>query len=140
MVSGMGGICLSVIYAQITTRAQAIAAINEIQELFGIVTTTLDESQTNFENQDIDKQYFSQSENYSNLARLVSATLEFLNSKLFELKIEKRFTLDKPKIPEIVTIEEYKDPEFLDFFIDTNNLKHNDLILLPTGKEVVIYV
>ncbi|ETR68677.1 MAG: hypothetical protein OMM_10272, partial [Candidatus Magnetoglobus multicellularis str. Araruama] len=109
MLSALSGICLATINAEITTRSQAINAIDNITELFDTITNTLDSSQEAFENEDIDKQYFSQSSSYQDCARLVSATLEFLNNKLFELKIEKRFTLEKPRVPLDVTITEYGD-------------------------------
>ena len=64
----------------------------------------------------------------------------------FDLKTEKRFLLKENTPPIIVCINEYgflsdgvTDSQF-DFFIETNNLKGDQILYLPVGFEVVVYV
>ncbi len=56
----------------------------------------------------------------------------------------KRFTLSRPRAPIEITISEYGElgPEdsYLDLFIASNHLRSDEVILLPAGREVVVYV
>ena len=65
-------------------------------------------------------------------------------SYVFDLKIETRFVLGKYETPMNLTVQEYgtlgAGDENLDLFISTNNLHGDNVILLPPGFEVVVYV
>ena len=139
-LGALGGICLAISNSEIQTRSQAVQAAESLILLFDTITNNLDNTQEIFENNDIDLQYFSQSESYQDAAKLVSATLKYLIDILFKLKIEKKFTLDKMKFTPGLVIEEYGTDELYDFFIETNNLKNTEIILLPAGREVTVYV
>jgi len=92
----------------------------------------------------IDTQYFSQSASFSDSLGLIAQAAQFLLLKSFDLAVEKRFNLKTDEAPIFTTIKEYGtlgegDANF-DFFIETNNLKGNDILLMKSGREVVVYV
>lgn len=138
------GACQSSISGELTNRSQAIALAEQVQQLFSDITEQLDNIQSNFDDVDIDLQYFSNSQSYNNLAIIVGLTLQYLIDSIVSLKIEKTITLDRPRSPIEITVTEYgnlgDNDELLDFFIQTNALTGNDIRLLPAGREVLLYV
>jgi len=144
LLAALCALCISVLNSTIKTRSEAIQTADTITDLFSQVTEELDKSQTLYKDEAIDSQYFSQSESYSDVSQLVSLTLKYLTSLLFNLQIEKKFILDKNKTPIQVVIEEYgelgENDINLDSFIDINHLKNNEIILMRAGSEVVVYV
>jgi hypothetical protein len=126
------------------TRAQTVEAANFLIEKLESYTESLDDRQVVFEENQIDRQYFSQLQSYSSAAKLIGAAIQYLLLAAFNLKVEKRFTLDEARAPIEITITEYgelgeEDSNF-DLFIDANSLKNNEILLLPAGREVVVYV
>jgi len=129
---------------EIDTRTTAIQTVTDLTQLLSDITTGLDAVQSNFDENDIDLQYFSQSDTYNDLILLIGNTINFLLESLLSLKIEKRFIIARPRSPIEITVKEYgslgEDDSNLDFFISTNNLKGNEIRLLNPGFEVVVYV
>ena len=126
------------------TRPEAIEAAEDIFALFKQVTDELDLTQELFGENPIDAQYFSQSQSFTNLSLLVAQAIAFFLTASYDLKVEKRFTLDIPKAPIMITIEEYgelgEDDSNFDVFLASNKLMGNDIRILPAGREVVVYV
>lgn len=127
-----------------STRAVAISALNLISDQFVQIADALDVIQESYEDQLLETQYFSQSESFVESSIITSQTVAYLLSISFDLAIEKRFTLKGDRAPIEITITEYGnlgevDANF-DLFIDTNALKADDILMLPAGKEVVVYV
>lgn len=122
------------------TRREAVVNAESILDYFKSVTDTLDITQELYKNEDIDQQYFSQSESYYDSLNLVTVAAAYKLRASFDLAIEKRFTLDRAKSPIRVTIEEYEDVERLDEFIEINELVGDKIYLLPAGEEVVVYI
>ncbi len=129
---------------ELDSRLQAIELINSSTELFKNITDTLDATQELFKDEIIDGQYFSQSESYSDAVLMVSQTISYLLRSAFDLSIEKRFILEKRRAPIEITIKEYGDlgEDDLNFqlFIESNSLKGNEILILPEGREVLVYV
>jgi len=126
------------------TRAEAIKMADDIFALFEFIIDTLDAVQELFEDNDIDAQYFSQSQSFSDVSLLVAQAIAYLLLASYDLKIEKRFTLIKPRAPIEITITEYgelgdNDSNFT-LFVNSNKLKGNDIRILPAGREVMVYV
>lgn len=134
----------SIISGELSTRSEAIDYIEAITDLFDTITDGLDDVQTAFDSEAIDKQYFSNSASYADLARLVGLTIQYLLRSSLDLRIEKRFIIDKQRTPTDLTVENYgtlgANDENLDYFISTNNLMDKDIRLLPAGREVVVYL
>lgn len=138
------GMANSIISGTLETRAEAIELIETIAGIFNDIVNGLDAVQENFETLSIDKQYFSNSQSYTELARLVGLVVYYLLRSSLDLKIEKRFTLEKDRNPIEITVTEYgslgDEDSNLDFFIATNYLQGNDIRLLHSGREVVVYL
>ena len=126
------------------TRAQAVQTIENISSLFNDIINNLDDGQENFQTQTIDFQYFSQSQSFIDSVRIITLAFQYLQLSIFDLAIEKRFNLEAPRAPIEITITEYgelgeNDINF-DNFITSNKLKGNEILILPSGREVVVYV
>jgi prophage DNA circulation protein len=129
---------------ELSTRAESIELIDSMTDLFNDLTNELDTVQELFNSLSIDNQYFSQSESFGESTKITATALAFLIKNIFDLAIEKRFVLEKRRAPIEITITEYgdlgEDDINLDLFISSNKLKSNDILLLPAGREVVVYV
>jgi prophage DNA circulation protein len=138
------GMAQVVITEEIDTRTQAVEIIEQIQDNFDSIITALDAIQENYKTKSIDKQYFSNSLSFQTLSYLMALTIRFLIESSLSLKIEKRFTLKKSRSPIEITVSEYgtlgENDKNLDFFITTNMLKKDEIRLLSSGREVVVYV
>ena len=128
----------------IQTKTEAIELAELFSNLLTLITNDLDAAQEIYQDNILENQYFSQSSSYSDLVLLIGLGIEFLLRSIFDLKTEKRFTIDRNRTPIDIAISEYgglgDDDENLNLFIVSNNLKGNDIILLPAGREVVVYV
>ena len=144
LTSGLASISFISSTGELDSRLQAIELINSNTELFKNITDTLDATQELFKDEIIDGQYFSQSESYSGAVLMVSQTIAYLLRSAFDLSIEKRFILEKMRAPIEITISEYGDlgEDDLNFalFIESNSLKGNEILILPEGREVLVYV
>lgn len=128
----------------LNTRSEALQMIDVISDDFINITDGLDEVQQLYINNDIDLQYFSQSNSFPDVSVIIAQAQAYLLLSSFDLYIEKRFILEKPRVPIEIAITEYGnlgvDDSNLDLFIQSNKLKNNDILLLPAGREVVVYV
>lgn len=92
----------------------------------------------------IDKQFHSQIGTYTQVENAFGLTMQYLISQFFNLKTEKRITLKKQRSPLEITVTEYgslgDNEENYQLFLDSNQLSCDEILLLPRGKEVVIYV
>lgn len=125
------------------TRSRAVETIETVSQLFTDITDNLDNVQDLFQDKTIDLQYFSQSDSFADSAYITALGIQYLQQALFDLAIERRFTLKSPRSPIEITISEYgalgeNDANF-DLFIESNQLQGNDILLLPAGREVVVY-
>ncbi len=122
------------------TRSQAIGFAQALIDKFSQISNALDSVQDNFAGSTIDEQYFSQSQSYSSAVKLIGTAVKYLITSSFSLKVEKRFTLTEPRTPIDIAITEYGNDSYLDLLIDSNGLKGKDILLLPAGREIVVYV
>jgi hypothetical protein len=125
------------------TRTEVISAIENLIDTFNSSIAALDEIQDLFSTLDIDFQYFSESESYTSLITLYTFAIQYLLVQFYNLKAEKRFTIKNPRSPLEIAVTEYGSLGDLDFYYDlflsSNELNGNDILLLPAGREVVIY-
>lgn len=133
-----------IIEGSLTTRKETIEISDNIIDDFNNMIDGLDRYQAHFDTELADVQYFTQSESYNDCIKMLAQTLRYLIISSFDLKIEKKFVLKEPKSAIGVTIEQYgelgNNDENLDFFINSNNLEGQDIMLMPAGKELVIYI
>jgi len=141
VISTLGTIAIT---SDLQTRPQAIQAVEDITNLFNEITNNLDIIQKNFSDNTVNNQYFSQSQSFSEASLLIAYISAYLLRISLDLKIEKRFILKKDRTSIEITISEYgglgENDNNLDLFIFSNNLKNRDILILPAGKEVVVYV
>lgn len=128
----------------IVTRVQAVQMAQKITGIFNKQIGKLENTQAHFSGQAIDKQYFTQTLSYANLLMLLSNINQFLMITSFDLKVEKAFTLKNDESVFSIVVREYGNlginDENLDLFIQANDLKGSDIIMLPAGREVKVYI
>ena len=126
------------------TRIAAIELADTVSALFIQATDGLDAYQELFLTVDIDNQYFSQSRSFYATALIMAAATKYLLVASFDLRREKRFLLSSPRCPVEIALAEYGSPGVddsnIDLFIVSNALKGADILLLPAGHEVLVYV
>jgi len=137
------GIAQSTINGSINSRAEALSINYNIWNFFTTMIDTLDDYQVLFRNLPIERQYFSQSSAFPEIARLTGLAIKYINSQVFNLAVERRFTLKTYRSPWDIAVTEYGGMGINDSniykFIYTNNLHGNEILVLPPGREVVIY-
>lgn len=128
----------------LATRNQAIESAGVVSDNFTSITDALDATQAAFLSHDIDLQYFSQSDSFSDVSIITAQAVSYLLIASFDLRIEKRFTLERPTNPASITIDEYgtlgPNDDNLALFLESNELSGDDILILPAGREVVVYV
>lgn len=126
------------------TRTDVVGIATDISGLLSDTTDNLDTTQENFDDTTIDKQYFSMSDSYPDAVLITAQAVAFALQFAFNLSIERRFILKRPASPIRITIEQYgtlgPNDSAMDFFMETNSLQGNEILMLPAGREVVTYV
>jgi hypothetical protein len=126
------------------TRAQAVQMAEDLTDIFNDIVEKLEAVQEDFSTLDIDDQYYSQSGAFADAALLFGISIEYLLSIGLNLAVERSFILDRPRTPIEITITEYgslgENDALYDLFIRSNGLIGKEILLLPSGKEVIVYV
>lgn len=142
----LGGAAQSAANATLTTRLQAVSAIQGLATMLDTVTNSLDVSQAYYDGIRLDGQYFSQSKSYANATTLTAETQAYLTELSFSLKSVKTYALQSGRASMEIAMAEYGIPGVpwndaaYQLFIDSNNLIGQDVLWLPAGRQVVIYV
>jgi hypothetical protein len=127
----------------IVTRAQLIRAIEELQAFFDDIVDALEGAQSMFATAPINEQYFGMLDTYADASNTMHLAIQHLLNSTLKLSVERKFTLDRYRAPIEITVTEYgslgPDDSYLDLFIRSNDLHGKDIILLPPGRQVVIY-
>ena len=146
LTMGLLSMALIVSDSVFNSRQEIISAIEKLTENFNNSIAAMDAVQDNFSGLSVDFQYYSQSTIYTSLAALFSNALSYLLTQFYNLKAEKIITIKKigGRSPLEITVTEYgslgENDLNYDLFLASNNLSSNDILLLPYGREVVIYV
>ena len=144
LTATLGAMADTVTVSDYDTRAEVIEIIESVTDLFNQVIDGLDALMDNFSAKDFDLQYFSLSESWNKSLSLLAQIIAYLLRVSFNLKVEKTIKLAEDKPPIRVVIEEYgelgEDDFLLDWFIASNNLIGNEIICIPQGREVKVYV
>ena len=144
VTAAIGALSQTAISGDLQTRGQAIDAINNIVQNFTDITDTLDLIQSAFLTEPIERQYFSQSASYTDASVNIASAVAYLLVAIFDLAAEKRITLERDRTPIEITVTEYgtlgPGDENLELFVTSNKLVGDELLILKTGKEVIVYV
>jgi hypothetical protein len=108
-----------------------------------VMTDEMEEVQAVFEDEPIENQYISQSLTHFDTAQLTGSALAYLFVSSFDLNVERRLVLDRPRHTVKLAIDLYNGPgeqdSNIDLFLESNDLHGDDIIRLPAGREVVFY-
>lgn len=121
----------------LTDRDTAFATMQTLITALATVTTALDAGQAAYDETQMADRYFSQSTSYASTCAMIHQAVSVLLRRSFDLAAARRFTLERDRAPIEIAITEGVD---LDEFIAANNLKGYDILLLPAGREVVVYL
>jgi prophage DNA circulation protein len=138
-----GGLALSVIGNQnIKTRPQAIEAIRVITDSFINLTNALDTYAEEFDGLLVKESYFSQTDTFSDMIKLIGAIQRYLLNLATGLKAERTVILDRPLSATFASLEYYgsADDEYLDLLIEANNLSIEEIMRIPAGRSLVVYI
>lgn len=134
----------------ITSRQEALTAIDKLTSIMNTVTDGLDTTQQLYNEQPINNRYFSQSSSYADAITLISDAQRFLLISLFGLPAERRIILDQNKGTWQIAFDEYGsmgDPpgDPLRYFanveklIASNHWHGDGMYWRHAGDEVLIY-
>lgn len=124
----------------IQTRGQALDLAQQIADSYLATIEELDAQQTALEDQPIATRYIAARTTYNDLIKLLGLTLLYLQGLVSELKIERRITLDRPRAVAELCISEFHSLDQYDEIVAANKLKGAEILMLPAGKEIVLYV
>ena len=142
-VSLLCGLSLSVISNDdIQTRIQAIETAEKLRQSFEDLTNALDLYGEEFDDLLYYQRFFSQTDTFSILSDLIAKSQNYLLTLSVSLKKQKTVILDRPMSAIFVALIYYGNADDLtvDFLIDTNNLTLSEIMLIPAGREILIYV
>ena len=134
----------AIISGAIETRREALSILNEYRRLANTAQAALDKEVELTTNSRIEHQFVARANSGEAISSLNASVAHYLLKAMFDLKIERRIQIDRPRSPKEIAITEYKANSgnadyYCDFFCKTNDLHGKDLLLLPSGYEVVIY-
>jgi prophage DNA circulation protein len=134
----------SIISEPAETRREALLALNKYRQFTSEAQAALDRAAAMTANVRIENQFVARASSGEAIATLNAAVMRYIMGSMLDLKIERRMVLDRPRAPLDIAITEYKATGenadyYYDFFCRTNYLHGQEWLLLPTGKEVVIY-
>lgn len=132
-------ICQSVVTGDLQSRPQAVEMMKAVTDSFSSLTDALDDAQSLFDGAYVEGQYVAGSELHQRSLHLTALTLEYLLRASFDLLIERRVILRTDRAPIEIVLSEYGDPEKFDFFIESNELSGDDILILPAGREIKLY-
>lgn len=142
----MCGACMSMVTNPPASRSEALQGILALLALADDITGALDAIQSASAANDITQQYFSNSQAHTDILALLGMTLAYLLAVIFDLKIAKTIVLPKAFVPLDFVIQQYgaeydqAGNSYLDLFIAANNLVGRDIVILPAGRQVTVYV
>jgi prophage DNA circulation protein len=144
MVAGLGALGQIVTSGTLQTKAQTVEAAEQVLTTYNTILSSLEAQQDLFQDVLAPEQFFVQTESYVNALALLGSIFEYLQTVAFDLAVEKRFILDRPRAPIEIAITEYggpgEDDANINLFYESNQLSGGDNLILPAGREVVVYL
>lgn len=124
------------------TRAESVRQALSVSSAFELMVATLDNDMDGLSDRRIDDQYFSQSVSFGEQALITAQAAAYLIRASYDLPVEKRVTMGRWRSPLEVFITETgsTNEEAFDSFLANNQIKGNDILCLPPGRTVTVYV
>jgi prophage DNA circulation protein len=142
VTGAVSAITQATLFGEFTTKAEATEAAAQILSILDEVQEYLDdEEQTNILNS-LTKRYVVSDAITDELKTIVATAAARLVQLSFSLKQERIITTTRKRTIIDLCFELYKttEEEELSFFINTNGLTGEELLLIPKGKEIKYYV
>jgi prophage DNA circulation protein len=126
------------------TRREALSVLNQYRRFTAEAQAALDGAAEMTADGRIESQFVARANSGEAIADLNAAVAKYLMGAMFNLKIERRITLDRQRSPFEIAVTEYKATGesadyYYEFFCRTNGLHGREQLLLNAGREVVIY-
>lgn len=130
----MTGSILSVVNHQFLTKKDALTAANALLDQFDAITEWRDDQRVTFDN------LIDTGETYQRLQEAVAVAAGYLVEMSFTLRKEYTLVLNRNRSIVDLVGELYGSvDDYLDFFIESNNLSGAEIIELLKGRTVVYY-
>ena len=128
----------------VETKREAVTVLKTYRQFASEAQAALDHVAAVASGKWIGQQFVVRANSSEAILTLNVAVMRYLMGTVFSLKIERRITLGKPRAPQEIAIAEYKATAanadyYYGLLCRTNHLHGKELLLLPTGREVVIY-
>ena len=135
---------MSIVSGTVETRREALSLLNGYRQFNSDAQIALDKAASLTANNRMENQYVPRANSGEAIASLNTAVTRYLLNTIFDLKIEKRYMLDRPRSPlEIVITDLSATAETVDDlynkFCAWNQLHGNECLLLDRGREIVLY-
>lgn len=144
LTAALGALGVSSATTPLNSRQNSIDGIDSMLQFFDDMTDGLDTVQDVYAAELLRNAYFSQSQSFLDAARMSALAMAFLLKSTFDLSVEKRITLTRAENPVMMALREYEGPgesdSNIDLFYDSNNLTGQETLILPVGKEIVVYL
>lgn len=126
------------------SRSEALSILSAYLDFSGKVTAALDDLNSRTADKDLESQYFGGIKTAEAIANLRSLVERYLLSIICDLKKERRLVLECDRHPLEIAITEYPVNSgnvdmYYEIFCRSNKLQGRELVLLPAGREVLIY-
>ena len=144
LTGAMGSIGVSVTRTPLTSRQSVLDGIAGLGLVYNRINAGLTANQEVYAGQPLDLAYVAQVRSFSDALRMEALTVSFLLRSTFDLAVEKKITLNRAENPVMFAIGAYGGPgdndSNIDLFFESNKLTGNETILMPAGKQVVVYI
>lgn len=136
----------STLIGGITSRSELVTTAQGMSDLMQNVTDSLDETQSLYDDEFIDKLYWSQSSAYADMIKMTNDANHFLFLSLLGLPAERRIILKEDTAVVQIAKNEYgninqigDDLANMDLLRETNDWHGNNNYIIDAGAEVLIY-
>jgi hypothetical protein len=126
------------------TRTEALSILSQYRAFAAESLDALDALAKTSASWSIETQYFPRFGSAEAILTLNAAVSRYITGVAFDLKTEKRIVLVRPENPMMIAIREYgANSSNADYYFGllcrSNNLHGKELLLLDSGREVVVY-
>jgi hypothetical protein len=142
-VSVLSSMCLSTTVGDVLSREQAIEIASGIADERSLYIDHNDFIASHFDSRFSRDNYYGNIRGFEPMNNLVGATIGYVMDENYTQTVKKIVFIESTTATDYFAIENYPDldpDESYQFFVDTNDLTGEEIVQLPTGKEVVVYV
>lgn len=139
----ISGACISTTTGTVLSRDVAVEISRSTYLMYNLLLLRVDSLEAQLTARLSKDSYLGSLNDYDSVRNLVGRTVGYVLDDNYSQKIKKVISTDSFVATDMFASEQYPDlsiPDAFQFLIDTNNLSGNDIVWLPIGKEIVLYV